>query len=154
MSQAIINTSLNIIKQANICVLTTIDKNGFPNSRGMLNLSNANQYPEIVPIIEKNKDELIVYFTTNTSSTKFKQINNCSKVSAYYSLPESWKGVMLQGDIEIVTDDEIKESIWQKDWNMYYPKGIKDPDYTVLRLNPSYIKIYNQFKISEYNFSG
>ncbi len=58
---------------------------------------------------------------------------------------------MLGGEIEIVTEREIKEVIWQKDWEMYYPGGPDDPDHTILRLFPMFAKYYHQLNFANFN---
>jgi general stress protein 26 len=51
---------------------------------------------------------------------------------------------MLSGEMELVTDGTEQARVWQKGWEMYYPKGVHDPDHTVLRLRPSAAKYYHQ----------
>ena len=59
-------------------------------------------------------------------------------VSVYYCEPRQFRGVMLSGEIEIVKDTELKHAIWHDYWKKYYPKGINDPDYSLLSLYPTY----------------
>jgi general stress protein 26 len=47
---------------------------------------------------------------------------------------------MLGGQIEIITDQKLKNRIWQKGWTMYYPSGPEGPEYGVLKLTPSIVK--------------
>ena len=51
--------------------------------------------------------------------------------------------------MEIVKDKSLKHAIWLDDWTMYYPEGKDSDDYTILRLQPSYIKSYHKFMQSE-----
>ena len=53
--------------------------------------------------------------------------------------------------MEILTDAGIKEEIWQTGDEMYYPQGVADPDYCVLKFTASDGRYYSNFK-SE-NFS-
>ena len=59
---------------------------------------------------------------------------------------------MIGGNIEIIKDKEIKSSLWQKDWTLYYPNGIDDTDYAVLKLNPLILKLYYQLDSYTLNF--
>ena len=77
------------------------------------------------------------YYSTNTSSSKMEHIASNPKVSAYYCLPNKFQGVMLGGLIEVITDVSLKKKIWQDGWERYYSEGDEDPDYTILRLNPT-----------------
>ncbi|TFH11553.1 MAG: hypothetical protein E4H14_00535 [Candidatus Thorarchaeota archaeon] len=119
--------------------LATIDAKGYPQTRAMLNLRNKEKYPKLVPFFEK-QDEFTIIFTTNTSSTKINDIKTNSAVSVYYCDPETWRGVMFGGDVEIVEDMSLKQEVWYDDWTKYYPKGHDDPDHTVLRLIPTIAK--------------
>ena len=145
MDKEFIKQGLALMKTADTAYLTTIDKNGFPSTRGMLNLKNSKQFPKLVDFMSQFDNDLTLFFTTNTSSTKVSQIMNNAKVSVYYCDSKSWHGFMCQGEIEIVNDTSIKHSIWLDEWKMYYPDGIDSEDYTILKLKPNYIKSYYQF---------
>jgi len=145
MDKEFIKQGLALMKRADTAYLTTIDKNGFPSTRGMLNLKNSKQFPKLVDFMSQFDNDLTLFFTTNTSSTKVSQIMNNAKVSVYYCDSKSWHGFMCQGEIEIVNDTSIKHSIWLDEWKMYYPDGIDSEDYTILKLKPNYIKSYYQF---------
>ncbi|MFH0733023.1 MAG: pyridoxamine 5'-phosphate oxidase family protein [bacterium] len=134
-----------LIEKADAVFLTTIDVNGYPSTRAMLNLRNKKQFPGLISFFEKVKDTEI-YFTTNTSSTKIKEILFDQNVSAYFCDANSWLGMMYQGKIEIVKDKNIKNAIWQDNWDMYYPGGKDSDDYAILKLEPKLIKSYYQFK--------
>ena len=119
--------------------LTTIDDDGYPQTRAMFNLRNKKRYPKLIPFFEKQGDFTIV-FSTNTSSTKVDDIKNNSAVSVYFCEPESTKGTMFGGNIEIIDDVGIKKELWHDGWERYYPMGYNDPDHTVIRLQPKKAK--------------
>ena len=50
------------------------------------------------------------------------------------------RSLMLAGIAEIVTDSKLKKQLWQNGWEMYWPGGVDDPEYTVLRLLPAFAK--------------
>ena len=56
---------------------------------------------------------------------------------------------MLLGTIEIATDTALKEELWQDGWELYYPKGKKDPDYAVLKFRPHTARYFNNLKVQE-----
>lgn len=145
MEQEFIKNGLALIKKAESAYLTTIDSNGFPSTRAMLNLKNSKQFPTLIDYMAQFDDDLTLFFTTNTSSTKVCQIRSNPKVAVYFCDPESWHGFMCQGEIEIVSDKAIKNSLWLDDWKMYYPEGKDSDDYAILKLKPSYVKSYFQF---------
>ena len=140
---------LKIMEAASIVYLTNIDKNGFPSTRAMLNLKNPNEYPGLAAIHEAEENPLTVFLTTNTSSRKFAEIQQDGKACLYYCEPQKFHGVLLQGMVEIITDNELRQKAWQKNWEMYYPAG--DSDYTLLRFVPAKLKTYTDFTIATEN---
>jgi general stress protein 26 len=149
MDKDFIKKGLELIKGADAAYLTTIDSNGFPSTRAMLNLKNSKQFPKLADFMSQFDEDLTLFFTTNTSSTKITQIRNNSKVSVYYCDPKTWHGFMCQGEIEMVSDKEIKHALWLDEWIMYYPEGKDSDDYAILRLKPNYVKSYFQFNQSD-----
>ncbi len=144
--------SLELMEIAEAAYVTTIAPDGFPQTRAMFNLRRKEQFPKLTDLFEKHKDDVLVYLTTNTSSSKIAHIKKNPKVSIYYCRPSEWRGLMLGGEVEIVTDKAIKEAIWQKEWEMYYPGGPHDPDHTVLRLLPMFARYYHQLNFANFSF--
>jgi general stress protein 26 len=138
--------SLDLMDKADAAYLTTIDANGFPETRAMLNLRNWNKYPGLKGFFGRNNADFTNYFTTNSSSPKIRRIEANPKACCYYSRPDEWRGLMIAGNLEVVTDEAITEAIWQDNWTMYYPGGPEDPDYVVLRLVPAFLQGYHQFE--------
>ena len=136
---------LKVMETASIVYLTNIDENGFPSTRAMLNLKNPNKYPGLAAIHEAEENPLTVFMTTNTSSRKFAEIQQNGKACLYYCEPQKFHGVLLQGTVEIITDNELRQKAWQKGWEMYYPAG--DSDYTLLRFVPDKLKTYSNFTV-------
>ena len=60
------------------------------------------------------------------------------------------QGVMLRGTMEILTDSTSKEMIWQEGDTMYYPEGVTDPDYCVLKFTAFSGKYYSGFKSEDF----
>ena len=128
---------LNLLETGWPAYLTTVDGEGFPQTRAMFNLRNKERFPKLVPFFEEHNEEFMILFTTNTSSTKIDDIRSRPKASIYYCNPENWQGVMFGGTIEIVEDLEMKKALWHDGWERYYPQGFDDPDHTVLRVMPT-----------------
>lgn len=134
--------SIDLMSKAEAVYLTTIDHDGWPTTRAMINLRNVYQYPDFIPVFTLHNQELLLYFTTNMSSGKIIQIAHNNKASAYFCIPSEWRGLMLGGALFIVSDQNIKRRLWQKEWTMYYQKGMEDPDYAILYLKPRVAKYY------------
>lgn len=136
--------SVELMEIAEAAYVTTIDPDGFPQTRAMFNLRRKEQFPGLAALFKDHQDDFLVYFTTNTSSPKIAHIKKNPKVSIYYCKPGEFRGLMLSGEMETVMDRAEKEKVWQKGWEMYYPGGVNDPDHAVLRLRPIAAKYYHQ----------
>ena len=141
---------LELIETSKVVCLTTIDFNGFPITRGMFNLRNKEQFPEFSEFFQKQQNKFVVFISTNTSSTKVAHIKKNPAICVYYCDPEDFRGLMLGGSAEIVNDQELKHIIWLDWWTRYYLKGVDDPDYTLLRLQPTHARYY--YKLNQVNF--
>lgn len=144
--------SLRLMEMSKAAYLTTIDRNGFPHTRAMTNLRNKDQKPHLISLFRDHREDYFIIFSTNTSSTKVRHVKENSKVSVYYSYPEKWQGVMFGGEIEIVSDVELKRAIWEDGMEKYYPGGYDDPDHTILRLRPRMAKGWNGQKFTTFAF--
>lgn len=122
-----------LIDNATVTIISSIDENGFPNTKAML---------------PPRKREGISYFylTTNTSSMRVNQYDSNSKACIYFFDSNKFKGLMLKGNMEVLHDSESKEMIWRTGDEMYYPEGVTDPDYCVLRFTTQSARFYNNFK--------
>ncbi len=121
--------------------LATIDENNYPTIRAVFNLRCKERFPHPAEVIEEYDDNpFTVYISTNTSSVKMKQVSTNKQVALYFSIPEEVKGIMLQGEAEVLEDMEFKKKIWVEGWQIYYPEGYTDPDFTILKVTPTLLK--------------
>ena len=132
---------IDVVTRSKFAYLTTVNRDNEPETRAMLNLYNRVQYPTLEKLLPFPPYE--IYFTTNTSSEKMKEIESNTKSCVYFVIESDWHGIMLNGDIEIVKDQDIKKKLWQDEWVMYYSSktsDYNDPDYSILKLTTKYIK--------------
>ena len=108
---------VKVIQSSECAQIATFGKDeteGFPEIRALLNLANPKKYPKLKDkAISVDGETVTIYFTTNTSSRKVKQIRANNNVCLYFVLPEKFKGISAIGTIEEVTDMEIKKDFWQ-----------------------------------------
>lgn len=123
----------SLIDKANVSFIASVDGEGFPNMKAML--------PP-----RKREGIKYLYFTTNTSSMRVSQYKENRKASIYFYDKRFFKGVMLIGTMEVLEDRNSKEMIWQEGDTMYYPLGVTDPDYCVLRFSAQNGRFYSNFK--------
>ena len=144
------NSGLKLMEESKAAILTTIDADGFPITRAMFNLRNKEQFPEFSEFFKSQQNQFTIYISTNTSSSKVAHLSKNPKMSVYYCDPEDFKGFMLGGSVEIVDDMKVKKKIWLDWWTRYYPEGLEDPDYTLLRMEPTNARFY--YKLNQVNF--
>ena len=127
-----VNTIENLIEKQSVSYISSIGDDGFPNTKAML--------PP-----RKHEGIKVFYFTTNTSSMRVSQYRKNPKACIYFCDKRFYRGVMLKGFMEVLEDGESKESIWQEGDTMYYPKGVTDPDYCVLKFTAESGRYYSNF---------
>lgn len=149
-----IKDTVKIIQSSECAQIATFGKDeteGFPEIRALLNLANPKKYPKLKDkAISVDNETLTLYFTTNTSSRKVRQLRANNKACLYFVLPKKFKGVSAIGTIEEVTDQSVKEDFWQTGWYIYYHKGAKDPDYTLLKFTTKYLHCWGGGKVHDF----
>ncbi len=123
----------NLIENAGVSFVGSVNGEGSPNIKAML--------PP-----RKREGIKRFYFTTNTSSMRVSQFRENPKASVYFCDSRFFRGVMLTGTMEVLEDNQSKEMIWHEGDTLYYPLGVADPDYCVLRFTASSGRFYSNFK--------
>ncbi len=91
-------------------------------------------YPDVRAMIKnKNEGPKTIWFTTNTSSRKIEQLKENPKACVYFVDSDKWMGLRLVGIVDILQDPESRQRLWREGFERYYPSGVSDPDYSVLR---------------------
>lgn len=105
---------------------------------------NDDEYPVMRAMLVLESESLKTqYFSTNTSSNKVFFFKNNPKASVYYCDPQGYKGILFVGEMQVCTDQETKDFLWREGFECYYPKGVTDPDYCVLKFTAKYGSIYD-----------
>lgn len=142
---------IEVINTTESVELSTYGMQGFPEIRALLNLANPQKYPGLKDkAIQVDNETFTLYFSTNTSSRKVRQIRENNKSCLYYVLPDKFKGISMIGIIEEVTDITIKKDFWQPEWPMYYPKGYTDPDYTLLKFTSKHVHCWGNLGLHDF----
>ena len=117
--------------------LSLLDHEGYPTT-STLSISKADGIRQI-------------FFGGGLSSNKAKRAIQCSRASvcifnddiennAYYN-------ITLVGDIEVVTDPDVKKDVWYEGLDEHFPNGgIDDPDYCVLRFTTKRYNLWIDFE--------
>ena len=85
-----------------------------------------------------------VWFSTNTSSRRVAQFLRDPRASVYFVDFSDWMGLMLLGEVAVLTDPESRQRLWREGYEKYLPLGVTDPDYTVLRFSATSANYYHQ----------
>lgn len=123
-----IKYALKLIERSKVATIGTLDENGYPNIKGMLKISTEGLHT--------------VWFSTLTYSKRTQQIIRNKNGCVYFFDNDSYEGVMLVGDFEVLQNLETKKRFWVEGFEMYYPKGYTDPDYSVLKFTTKTINFY------------
>lgn len=127
--EATIQKSLELADRAEVAMLGTNGDGGYPNVKAMFKM--------------ENKGLKVIWFSTNTSSKRVAQLSLNKKACVYFPDTKTFEGLMLLGEMEILRDQKSRQRIWRAGFERYYPKGVNDPDYTVLRFTSRSCNYYH-----------
>ena len=88
----------NMIDKLKTAFIGSIDNEGFPNMKAMLQP-------------RKREGIKTIYLTTNTSSMRVAQYRENNHACIYFCDTRFFRGVMLRGTMEVLTDPASKEII-------------------------------------------
>ena len=131
----------NLIDRQGTAFIGSVSAEGFPNVKAML-----------AP--RKRIGLKTMYFTSNTSSMRAAQYRDDPKACVYFCDRRFFRGVMLTGTMEVLEDSESREMFWQEGDTMYYPLGVTDPDYCVLRFTAESGRYYSNFKSEDFSIES
>lgn len=131
------------IDKQGVSFICSVNDEGYPNVRAMLKPRKRIGLKQF-------------YFSTNTSSAKVQQYRNNPKASIYFYHKGLIKyvGLMLKGKMEVLTDQETKNLIWEQGDTMFYKGGVTDPDYCVLKFTAESGSYYCDLKTESFRVEG
>ena len=128
------------IAKRKVAFLASIDEEEFPNVKAVLRPRKS---------MEGLKT---FYFSTNTSSIHVQQFRAKPKACIYFYHKGliKYQGVMLRGTMEVLENEEIKKRFWGFGDKMFYPKGVTDPDYCILKFTATSGRYYCDLKTESF----
>ncbi|MDR1998116.1 MAG: pyridoxamine 5'-phosphate oxidase family protein [Candidatus Margulisbacteria bacterium] len=126
-----------LIDKQSTAFIGSIDANGFPNVKAMLPPRQREGWQAF-------------YFTTNTSSLRVKQYRKNPQACIYFCDARFFRGVLLTGKMQVLTDAASKKMIWRDGDTMYYSKGVTAPDYCVLKFTANSGRYYANFQSEDF----
>lgn len=111
----------SLIQNAKKTYVASVDQDGYPNIKAMFAL---------------DRDGVrVFYFSTNVSSKRTRQFMLNPRASIYFCDEEKFRGLMLVGEMEVCRDKELRTRLWRDGFEIYYPEGVDDEDYCVLKFS-------------------
>ena len=110
-----------VMKDIDICMMTTSDRNGSLHSRPM---SNNRQ-------VEWDGDN---WFFARKDSSQVKDLQHDSSINLAFAKPNEIVFLSLVGEGELVDDVAKKEELWQDELEMWFPEGPKDSSLTLIKV--------------------
>lgn len=140
MAQLDINSISKVMRDIDVCMMTTKAKNGRMESRPM---SNNRQ-------VDYNGDS---YFFTHEHCSAATEIEADSQVNLSYIHPGANDGksiyISITGDASLIRDkDEIKNH-WVKDIETWFKDGIDTPGLVMIHVKARFIKHWQGFEECE-----
>jgi len=127
----------NLIEKQTVCFISSVDENGYPNTKAML--------PPV-----KRDGIRVFYWHTDSPSMRVKQYRNNPKACVYFCDKRFFRGVMLKGTMEVLEDEKIKKEIWKDEMEMYYKGGADGGDFIIIRFTAESGRYYSQFKSEDF----
>jgi general stress protein 26 len=127
----------NLIDKQNVSFISSIDENGYPNTKAML--------PPV-----KREGIKTFYWHTNSPSMRVKQYRNNPKACVYFCDKRFFRGVMLKGKMEVLNDKKIKKAIWKDEFEMYYKGGMNGGDFIIIKFTAESGRYYSNFKSEDF----
>lgn len=137
MNKDMIKTAENLIKHNKMVMVASVGEDGYPYQKMMYNA-------------RVREGVKTFYLSTNTSSLRARQFLKNPAASLYFCDKRFFHGLMLLGRMEVLQDAASKELIWQPGDTMYYPLGVTDPDYCVLRFTAESGRYYSSFSSTDF----
>ncbi len=120
MKKADMNEIIELVNESEDIIIGSVDEQGYPTAKAMMKLVHEGLQT--------------FYFSTFTAAIRTQQYRKNSKACLYfYRSTGKVGGLMLTGHMAVLTDTETKQKYWQDEWKIYYPLGVTDPNYCILK---------------------
>jgi general stress protein 26 len=127
----------NLIDKQGVCFISSVDENGYPNTKAML-----------APC--KRESLKTFYWHTNSPSLRLKQYKNNPRACAYFCDRRFFRGVMLKGKMEVLANKKIKKELWRDEYSMYYQGGADGGDFTLIKFTAEGGRYYSDFHSEDF----
>ena len=130
-------TISNLIEKQSISFISSVDENGYPNTKAML--------PPC-----KREGIKTFFWHTNSPSMRIKQYRENPKACIYFYDKRFFRGVMLKGTMEVLENKKIKKEIWKDEYAMYYNGGMNGGDFIIIKFTAEEGRYYSNFHSKDF----
>lgn len=127
----------NLIDKQSVAFISSIDENGFPNTKAML------------PPCHRDGIK-VFYWHTNSPSMRIRHYRNNSKACIYFCDKRFFRGVMLKGTMIVLEDEESRKKFWKDEYAMYYQGGRDGGDFSILMFTAENGRFYSNFSSEDF----
>ena len=127
----------NLIDKQSVSFISSVDENGYPNTKAML------------PPVQREGIK-IFYWHTNSPSMRIKQYRNNPKACIYFYDKRFFRGVMLNGMMNVVDYKDIKEELLKDEFSMYFQGRKDDEDVIILKFTAKTGRYYANFHSEDF----
>lgn len=110
-----------IMKDIDICMMTTVGTYGHLHSRPMSNNRNVTWDGD-------------TWFFSRSDSSQVREIERDANVNLAYSVPDKILFVSVTGRGDILKDDKKKKELWYDELERWFPEGPEDNDIVLIRV--------------------
>ncbi|MDR1230558.1 MAG: TfoX/Sxy family DNA transformation protein [Spirochaetaceae bacterium] len=127
MNQKLVDKAGEIISKDRLnCVLALIDADGYPTASTIT--------------VSKNDGNNWLTFCTGFGGIRTKSIDKCKRASVCFFSPDPLYNITLVGQIEVITDPEVKKEMWYDGLGNHF-SGSEDTNYCVLKFKTERYKL-------------
>ena len=120
-----------VMKDIDICMMTTVGTRGQLHSRPMSNNRNVDWDAE-------------TWFFSYADSSQAKEIQNNPNVNLSYAVPDDIIFVSVTGRGEIVKDEAKKKELWYDDLKMWFPNGPEDNKVALIKVDAKLVYYWSK----------
>ncbi len=110
----------------------------------MLTTEHIDGYLRSRPMVTQEADaDGNLWFFTGLGTAKVEEIRQHRQVNVNYANPDKQAYVSVTGTAELVRDRDKIKSLWSPLYNVYFPKGVDDPDLALIRVHVNEVEFWD-----------
>jgi len=124
--QQIKTAARELAQESPVCVMGTVDEDGYPCLRPMYTMELA--------------EDFTAYFATARDTVKARHIEANPRLSlswsSYTADMTAWRHAEIKGKGTVTDDKELRHRLWMDQLSGYFPGGADDPNFIIIVVKP------------------